>query len=265
MRRPLAPYVLLALAGLLLAPIGCSLGPAVKPVPPIAVASVPAMERGGPPVYSLGDRWILSTGIYELIRVEDDRYVFSAGALTEIHLTKDLVLVKNSLGGSNVLALEFSPPPRLDWPLAVGKHGTWTGSFKPLYSAEAYLAELTWVVEAYEEVEVPAGKFKAFRVAFKIEPRVSTNFGGPPWWRGVPQKLSYQLWYAPEVRRFVKSASPESWQLRFEVIAVDPEETAPLKVDLREPEDQSRFGVTARPPWQGRSRVGRELPRLPSA
>src|SRR5713226_1343003 len=119
MRKPLAPHILLALAGLLLVPMGCSLGPAVKPVPPIAAASVPATERGGPPVYNLGDRWIRSDGIYELIRIEKDRYVFSADPGNEIELTKDLAPVKNVLSGG--VAFEFTPPPTLSWPLEVGK------------------------------------------------------------------------------------------------------------------------------------------------
>ena len=111
--------------------MGCSLGPAVKPVPPIAAAPGPATERGGPPAYNLGDRWILGGGIYELIRIEKDRYVFSAGPGDEIELTKDLVLVKKVLGGS--VAFEFTPPPRLEWPLAVGK--SHSGAPVPCWSA----------------------------------------------------------------------------------------------------------------------------------
>ena len=36
----------------------------------------PRAER---PTYALGEKWLLDLGAYELIRIEDDRYIFSAG------------------------------------------------------------------------------------------------------------------------------------------------------------------------------------------
>jgi hypothetical protein len=58
-------------------------------------AQNPRAER---PVYTLGERWIRSDGVYDLIRVEDGRYIFAAGVDRQIHLTQDLVVAKVQKG-----------------------------------------------------------------------------------------------------------------------------------------------------------------------
>jgi hypothetical protein len=50
----------------------------------LAGAEVPQAER---PTYTLGERWIRSDGVYDLIRIEDGRYIFAAGVDRQIHLT----------------------------------------------------------------------------------------------------------------------------------------------------------------------------------
>jgi hypothetical protein len=51
---------------------------------PLVEAQRPRAER---PVYTLGERWIRSNGVYDLIRVEDGRYIFAEGVDRQIHLT----------------------------------------------------------------------------------------------------------------------------------------------------------------------------------
>lgn len=240
--------------------VGCSVASDTKPTPPVPLTSSTTKERAELPSYSLGDRWIRSDGIYELIRIEKDRYVFSAGPGNEIELTKDLAPVKSVLTWS--VTFEFTPPPTLSWPFEVGKRGSVRGSFKPLYAAEPYPAELTWVVEAYEDVEVPAGTFKAFRISFKVEPRVSTNFGRQGWGQSGPSTVTHRVWYAPEARRFVKAESLDNWYMRYQVIAVDPDESAPLKVDVWEPKDQTRLGGTGETTVTGNITGGKGVARV---
>ncbi len=67
-------------AFLLFGPLGCATSPDSASPPPRA-------ER---PTYALGEKWIRNDGVYELVRIEDDRYIFSAGRDREIHLTRDL-------------------------------------------------------------------------------------------------------------------------------------------------------------------------------
>jgi hypothetical protein len=76
------------------------------------------------------------------------------------------------------------------WPLWVGKR--WTSSFDAKDLAQRrQFPDVTseWSVETYEEIIVPAGTFKAFRL--KSAP--SRN-----------QSVAYTLWYAPELGLLVK-------------------------------------------------------------
>ena len=79
-----------------------------------------ASPRAERPTYTVGEKWIRTDGEYELIRIEGDRYVFSAGAGREIELTKDLAIAKVRRGEER---MSFDPPPKLTWPLEIGKSG----------------------------------------------------------------------------------------------------------------------------------------------
>src|SRR3990170_963799 len=91
----LAPFILLLLL----------LCPAAVPAQP-----KPRAER---PTYTLGEKWIRSDGLYELIRVEKDRYVFSARPKWEVHLSKDLGIARVQHGDG---VIEFTHPIDLKWP-----------------------------------------------------------------------------------------------------------------------------------------------------
>ncbi len=60
----------------------------------------------------------------------------------------------------------FDPPVDYQWPVAVGK--TWTSSHTvtQLPSGRQSRLEIQWKVEAYEDVTVPAGTFKAYRITW---------------------------------------------------------------------------------------------------
>jgi hypothetical protein len=89
-------------------------------------------------------------------------------------------------------------------------------------------AIFTWVVEAYEDVHVPAGTFKAYRIFFAI---ALSNKSSPSW--------SMRAWYAPEVRQLVKAEGRYAGPLEFQVVAVDRTEPAPVQVALEGPKDQA--------------------------
>ena len=93
-------------------------------------------------------------------------------------------------------------------------------------------------VEAYEDIRVPAGTFKAFRVSIDASDLVSRD-----------ERLVLTTWYAPELRQFVKTESrmygpvqgtfEDRTRLQdFEVVAVDRPTPAPLRVVLENPLDQ---------------------------
>jgi len=120
-----------------------------------AWAQTPRAER---PSYTVGDKWIRSDGAYDLIRIDNGHYVFAADGGREVHLTRDLGVAKVVRGGKTLLEME--PPPAVTWPLEVGQWGVSWLTFKtpdPQYGQS--LARLSWRVEAYEDVRVPAGVF----------------------------------------------------------------------------------------------------------
>jgi len=121
-----------------------------------AWAQAPKADR---PTYAVGDKWIRSDGAYDLIRIENGRYVFAADGGREVHLTRDLGVAKIVRGGQVLLELE--PPPGLTWPLEVGQSGvSWLTlkSLDPQFGQS--VVRLTWKVDAYQDVRVPAGVFK---------------------------------------------------------------------------------------------------------
>lgn len=61
-------------------------------------------------------------------------------------------------------ALSFNPEIRVDWPLAVGKTWSTTHDMTQYRPSAIVSLGMTYKVEAYEDVTVPAGTFKAFKL-----------------------------------------------------------------------------------------------------
>lgn len=190
----------------------------------LAAAGAPRAER---PIYAVGDRWFRQDGVYDLVRIENDRYVFAAGPRREIHLTKALGLARIQKGGS---VMEFDPPPELAWPLEIGKWGVVSGLWRTPQNPAGLRATFTWKAEAYEDVTVSAGTFKAFRIALSIQ---GSRWGGP--------SRDAVIWYAPEARQLVKAESHHMGMLNFQVVVVDRPTREPLEIVLEGPADQARL------------------------
>ena len=90
----------------------------------------------------------------------------------------------------------------LNFPLTSGKQwkdlyqvdepGAWGGMVAVDYNE-------TFRVLEWEELQVRAGKFKAIKVEYKLEPSWRDGIG---WVTGTESKALY--WYSPEVKNFVK-------------------------------------------------------------
>jgi uncharacterized caspase-like protein len=197
-----------------------------------AWAQAPKADR---PTYAVGDKWIRSDGAYDLIRIENGRYVFAADGGREVHLTRDLGVAKIVRGGQVLLELE--PPPGLTWPLEVGQSGvSWLTlkSLDPQFGQS--VVRLTWKVDAYQDVRVPAGVFKAFRIAQVLEPRFLA---------ASPQsrRLELAFWYAPAIQQLVRADGNDLSGLAFQAVALDRPVAAALAVALTDPKDQGRVAT----------------------
>ena len=197
-----------------------------------AWAQAPKANR---PTYAVGDKWIRSDGAYDLIRIENARYVFAADGGREVHLSRDLGVAKIVRGGQVLLELE--PPPGLTWPLEVGQSGvSWLTlkSLDPQFGQS--VVRLTWKVDAYQDVRVPAGVFEAFRIVQVLEPRFLAT---------SPQsrRLELAFWYAPAIQQLVRADGNELTGLAFQAVALDKPAAAPLAVALADPKDQGRVAT----------------------
>ena len=213
--------------------------------PCMATAGQPRAER---PTYSVGEKWIRSDGTYELLRIEGDLYIFSASPGQEIHLTRDLAVARVRRA-NQVVALD--PPPRLSWPLEVGKWGTSSGTWRTPDFPSGVAVDLAWSVDGVDEVRVPAGTFQAYRIAISITPTSSQVRNR---WAGLTSKI----WYAPEAKQYIKAEGRfETGLGDFSVLSVGPATATPPQVASSPP--------TARPPPRIELRFPADQARLSTA
>ena len=192
-----------------------------------ALALAQAKPRAERPTYALGEKWIRNDGLFELIRIEKDTYIFSARPRWEIHLSKDLGISRLQRGDS---LIEFTHPLDLKWPLEVGKSGSHNTAWQtPTTSGRWPPIVVTWKVASYEDVQVFAGTFKAFR----IEMTVTRQDG---------RQLAGNLWYAPEVRQFVKMDGEPGF-FKFQIAGVDRPTAGPIQFALEGLPEKERIGV----------------------
>jgi hypothetical protein len=184
----------------------------------LAPAPVPAQQpRAELPTYAVGEKWVRSDGIYDLLRIEGDRYIFVAAAGREIHLTKDLALAKLVRG--RVVEWEFDPPARLAWPLQVGKWGSQLANVRSPRATAGINGQLAWSVDSYEDVSTPAGTFKAFWIRISFQPDLQ---GHPMSYAFMGGILEFRVAYAPEARQIVMiQAQNLGSLLPFQVVAIE--------------------------------------------
>jgi len=165
----------------------------------------PGFRQKGPfngkPVWKIGYKWVYewekpdSSGTLTRRIVREDTFdgipcfVMEVGA-GETFITKDVLGYLGYKRGGKVRIKRDAPLQPLAWPLKVGK------KWKNVFTGERPQEGFTWDLDTevtvirLEEVTVPAGKFKAFRIEI---------------YRGG--NLRFEYWYSPKVKWFVKKIS----------------------------------------------------------
>lgn len=178
---------ILATAAVALASAGCGLlePKAERYPPPQAGTTWTSMFRD---TGSYGSGSSQVTGRFLPNRTWQGREVhaFEFGGLTTLMTQGDANFIVQLKGDTPTLT--WDPPAGWVWPLEVGK--TWTRKGKvTIHAAKRSVDyEYTQTVEAYEDVTVPAGTYKTFRV------RTSNTLGD-----------ENVQWWSPDVGLFVKS------------------------------------------------------------
>lgn len=131
---------------------------------------------------------VLEEGLFEgrqVYRASDGSQVLVADKVTRNTIA--------TLKGEQEL-FRFSPHEgTYSWPLWVGKRWIATYAFKDATRGRTWdRVQERWTVEAFEEVTVPAGTYRAFQL--RSSP-------------GVNSGVEKVLWYAPDIHLFVKRVS----------------------------------------------------------
>lgn len=182
------------MVSLLLALAGCAsqdrpAGPVAGETAP-AISTVPSAPRWRP-----GDRWVYgwtsgtesgvkTLEVLEITEINGVTFYRLRDGDREVFWTLDLRWAATTEGG-RVAARMRPPQPWFTWPLEVGRTWTHRGAYEDR-SGKAEFSD-TFSVVAREAVEVPAGRFDAFKIVRQTERRDSD-----------------QYWYAPEVRFYVR-------------------------------------------------------------
>lgn len=186
------PLAAVACAVAVLALGGCG----KKPLPPLsAIVDAPYIRPGSSWTYKVEDTTWNAPAMITLTFMKDDVYknagvlAFATGNETILY-DRDLNFVAVAADGR--IIREASPSLRsFDFPFYVGKEWRSVFTFQDNQKGLSWTpVEVFWRVKEYDEINVPAGKFRAFL----IESEPSTNWG----------IRKEQVWYAPQAKQLVK-------------------------------------------------------------
>lgn len=166
-----------------------------REISPAAPGKPPLTQVDSPPEWRAGDRWVydwtsgtnVGTKTVEVLEIKEvntiQYYVVKIGDLNHYY-TLDFKWAATVRDG-RVEARMVPPQPWFAWPLEIGKRWVHRGSYEERDRKQEQ--NETFAVVTTETVEVPAGRFHAFKVV-----------------REASRLESDQYWYAPEVRWYVK-------------------------------------------------------------
>ena len=176
---------------------------------PCRAAGEQCLER---PDFKVGDRWVFkTTNVYNNEELSKFEQKITEIGDDEIKIDQTTISSKNEANVGRVVKRKADrstwtfPNSRifdgkfvaLAFPLEVGK--TWTNEYKwkRSDSGTTYF-DSPVKVEGWEEVQVPAGKFRALKVVHSGYYSSQTTSSS---WKG---RTAETMWYSPEIRKFVK-------------------------------------------------------------
>lgn len=102
---------------------------------------------------------------------------------------------------SSTLNQKQSSTPFRDWPLYVGKKWKYESEWENNEGTKGVTSQDARVV-AYEELQVEAGKFKAYKIEYK---GIVTNS------RGYKGEMSDTWWYSPDLKTYIKHVNNDGY------------------------------------------------------
>ncbi len=163
-----------------------------------------AQEKVEAPIWNVGDKWDFGRdGFLEVVGVDKNGYVakFLAGIFFKstqgtVIFDKSTLSVLYGLEGDKRKKYEGAHRRILNFPLVIGKK--WKDEVRILAPDGFHPREGVENIKVlgWEEVIVPAGKFKAIKLEYKFN-------HGPPILGPIYESMAW-YWYSPEVKYMVK-------------------------------------------------------------
>ncbi|MFO7738811.1 MAG: hypothetical protein R6V46_10080 [Desulfatiglandaceae bacterium] len=177
--RSMKLYLTIAVLALALVPGGCAIAPKAERwvAPPLGTTYTLARTNTGS--FGSGASQITMKVTERMWEGKQVKEFASSGGAFLLNADGSWITV---LGPDDKPIFTWDPPIGPDYPLEVGE--TWTKSYRVTVHAakQAIPFDSTWKVEAYEDVTVPAGTFKAFKISY------SDTLGNES-----------MMWYMPEL------------------------------------------------------------------
>lgn len=160
------------------------------------------------PQWNYGDTWTYKyesgrEGTLAIIDIRDDFYIGRwRGSRFENYYDKDLVLVKqvNLIDKTERTKGDIIGKKLLNFPLYTGKKWKFTFDGHPGGDVTREIRyENNLKVVGWEDIQVPAGKFMAFKIEWKQEALFV---------RWQQTQFRWYMWYVPEVKNIVKRLAP---------------------------------------------------------
>jgi hypothetical protein len=146
----------------LLGATGCAAPPGAQHFAGMPVGTVLTFRRISTGSFGNGTAevvWTYREGRWQGQPVLEARH--SAGGTLHDPATFGIIAMLDA-GGRPTMS--FDPPLAVQWPLTVGKHWTSTHQVAMAGSSARLTYEAQWVIDAFEQADVPAGRFDTFRV-----------------------------------------------------------------------------------------------------
>jgi hypothetical protein len=196
------------------------------------------LEKCDAPIWNVGDSWRYSRSDlrwweYRVEKIDEDFYIIkNPFSVDWLGLDKKTLELKNYINSKGNRKKTFDPTIYyFDFPIYVGKKWAKTESLRNVDGIYLnYLIEFK--VISYEDITIPAGKFKAFKIEHKMTSLHHMSGGNA------------YIWFSPEVKNVVKVMYEN---VSFWVKFTDYELTSFKLVDKLIPQVEKKLSLPEKP------------------
>ena len=179
-----------------------------------------AQEKIEAPVWNVGDKWAFTgNGNIEVVKADktgyflkfsDGKCVFESQGCNTILFQNSSLNRINAVEGDKSKKYVMGLSKALDFPLNTGKQwkSAYSSSVVSAWSGHRMTYDYSEIFKAlgWENVEVRAGNFKAFRLEYRRKMISASGVGA-----NVGEEIINQYWYSPDAKYFVKCEYDKDW------------------------------------------------------